>query len=139
MKIVSQLAQRLKHLGASVELPKGAALFEQGEGAKGVFVINTGRAYVSLLNEDGKAIWSRIVGPGAILGLPSAMGSQPYGLTAVALDKVDVGLITDTAIRELMERDSEVSAEVIRVLSEELRELRRKMALLNSGALRRVN
>src|SRR5437868_997543 len=80
MKIVSQLAQRLKSLGTNVELPKGTALFAQGEPAKGVFILNAGRAYVSLLNDNGKAIWSRIVGPGAILGLPASMGGQPYGL-----------------------------------------------------------
>jgi CRP-like cAMP-binding protein len=139
MKIASDLAQRLKHVGTNMELPRGTQLFDQGEPPKGVFVINAGRAHVSLLNGDGKAIWSRIVGPGAVLGLPSSMGRQPYGLAAVALDKVDVDVISDSAIRELMSRDPEVSSEVVRVLSEELRELRRKLALLNSGAPRRVN
>jgi CRP/FNR family transcriptional regulator, polysaccharide utilization system transcription regulator len=133
MKIISELAQRLKYLGSSIELPKGAQLFQRGESPKGVFVINAGRAYVSLSNDEGKPIWSRIVGPGAVLGLPSSMGRQPYGLTAVALDKVNFDIISDTAVRELMSRDPEVSTEVVRVLSEELRELRRKMALLNSS------
>ena len=114
-------------------------MFAQGEPASGIFVVADGRACVSLSDPQGVQVWSRIVGPGAILGLPSAVSGQPYSLSAIALDNLEAAFIPCSTVQDVMARDNGVAADVVRTLSEELRELRRKMALLNGGRTKRMN
>lgn len=132
MNHTSTLAERLRPVGAPTQLPKGSFIFGQGDPAQGVFVVSDGRACLSLSGQDGVPVWSRIVGPGAILGLPSTVSGQPYTLTAVALEKVDAAFVSRQTLCEMMSRDPELSHQVVRVLSEELGELRRKISLLNA-------
>jgi CRP/FNR family transcriptional regulator len=132
MNPISLLAERLRPLGETTQLPKGSFLFGQGDPAKGVFVVGAGRACISLSGRDGAPVWSRIVGPGAILGLPSTVSGQPYTLAAVALEKVDAAFVTRQTLCELMSRDPELSNQVVRVLSEELGDLRRRISLMNA-------
>ena len=132
MNPTSVLAARLRPIGATTQLPKGSFLFGQGDPAQGVFVVSAGRACLSLFGQDGAPVWSKIVGPGAILGLPSTVSGQPYTLAAVALDTVDAAFVSRHTLCELMARDPELSNQVVRVLSEELGDLRRRISLLNA-------
>jgi CRP-like cAMP-binding protein len=132
MNPTSLLAERLRPLGETTKLPKGSFIFGQGDPAKGVFVVSDGRACISLSGQNGVPVWSKIVGPGTILGLPSTVSGQPYTLTAVALEKVDAAFVSRQTLCELMARDPELSNQVVRVLSEELGDLRRRISLLNA-------
>ena len=132
MNPTSALAERLRPLGETTQLPKGSFLFGQGDPAKGVFLLSAGRACISLSGQDGAPAWSRIVGPGAILGLPSSVSGQPYTLSAVALENLDAAFVSRQTLCELMARDPELSNQVVRVLSEELGDLRRRISLLNA-------
>jgi len=128
------LADRLHSIGSFTQLPQGSFIFGQGDPAKGVYVVDKGRACVSLSGEDGVPRWSRVVGRGAILGLPSSISGEPYTLTAVALDNVDATFISRNAVCELMAGDVSIATEIVSLLSEELADLRRKVSLLKSGS-----
>jgi CRP-like cAMP-binding protein len=126
----STLAERFHSMGSLTQLPKGTFIFGQGDQAKGVFVIDRGHACVSLAGEDGSPIWSRVVGRGAVLGLPSSISGEPYTLTAVAIENVDARFLTRSALCELMTKNGDIANQVVGLISEELADLRRKMSLM---------
>jgi len=129
----SALADKLHSLGSATQLPKGTFIFGQGDPAKGVYMIDKGQASVSLAGEDGIPRWSRVVGSGAILGLPSSISGEPYTLSAVALENVDATFVSRSAVCELMASDVSIAAQIVSLLSDELADLRRKVSLLKSG------
>jgi CRP-like cAMP-binding protein len=126
----TSLAERLHSMGSLTQLPKGTFIFGQGDQAKGIFVIDRGHACVSLAGEDGIPIWSRVVGRGAVLGLPSSISGEPYTLTAVAIENVDARFLTRSALCELMTKDGNIANQVVGLISAELADLRRKMSLM---------
>ncbi len=132
------LAERLRPLGSPMEFRKGALLFEQGQPATGVFVLSAGRACLSLLDKTGSPVWSRIAGPGAVLGLPSSVSGQAYSLNAVALENLQAVFIGHVAVKEVLQRDSAIIGEVVSTLSVELSALRKRMASVKSPAKRRT-
>ncbi len=127
MRIERRLVQHLKSLSPIVRVSKGTRLFTQGEPANQACVIEMGRVRLWLADDQGTPIWSRIVGSGSVLGLPSSISGRPYSLTAVAIESVDVAFVGRDALQEVITTNPEVSTAVLRILSEELSQLRQSM------------
>ena len=53
--------------------PKGSVLFAEGQAARGVYVLCSGRAKLSLLSVEGKALIVRIARPGDLLGIHATL------------------------------------------------------------------
>ena len=86
----------LKALGAikyTTAYPAGAVLFVEGEAPRGVFMLCKGRVKLSITSEEGKTIILRIVHPGDLLGLNSAVSGNPYQATAENLEPCQVNFI----------------------------------------------
>jgi CRP-like cAMP-binding protein len=64
-----------------VFFPKGCMLFLEGEIATGIFILRTGRAKESMVSSSGRIAIVRVVGPGAILGLPAVLTGAPHEST----------------------------------------------------------
>lgn len=65
--------------------PKGAMLFVEGQSARGVFVLCTGRAKLSTGSSDGKTLITQIAESGEVLGLSATVSGKPYEVTAETL------------------------------------------------------
>lgn len=130
-QVDENLLGRLELLGTAVVAPSGAILFDQGQPGAGVYVLKSGSASLCLLNSEGATVWSRIVGVGAILGLPSTIGGTPYSLRATVIESVEVVFIPKERLIEVMHQDPALASALLKILSDELIDLRRK---LSSGA-----
>lgn len=73
--------------------PKGAALFQEGESPRGVFVLSKGRVKLSVSSADGKTLILRIATPGEVLGLRSAVSGKPYQATAETLESCQIHFV----------------------------------------------
>ncbi|MGZ4836015.1 MAG: Crp/Fnr family transcriptional regulator [Terriglobales bacterium] len=87
---------------------------------------------------NGIPIWSRVVGRGAVLGLPSSISGEPYTLTAVAIENVDARFLSRSTLCELMTSDGSIANQVVGLISEELADLRRKMSLMKHATDARI-
>jgi len=67
------------------QVPKGAALFEQGAGAQEFFVLLNGRLKVVQVTPDGEQVLIRFVVPGEVCGVAVAMRRPDYPATASAV------------------------------------------------------
>ena len=61
---------------------RNAAIFFEGETARGAYVLRTGRAKISISSADGKKLIMRIARPGDVLGLYAGLTGRAYEATA---------------------------------------------------------
>jgi CRP-like cAMP-binding protein len=126
----SLVAKRLEAVGELVTHASGAVLFDQGQPGVGAYVLKSGSTRLSLLDHQGTPVWSRIVKPGSILGLPSTLGHTPYSLRATTVGPVELVFVRQPKLEELMRQDTTIGTALLKVVSEELVDLRRKLSLL---------
>jgi CRP/FNR family transcriptional regulator, cyclic AMP receptor protein len=74
----------LHNLKAPRLYPRGSALFIEGQPAKGVYLLCSGRVKLSTYSEEGKAIILRIAEPGEMLGLSAVISAASYEKSAQA-------------------------------------------------------
>jgi CRP-like cAMP-binding protein len=126
----SLVVDRLEAVGEPVKHASGAVVFDQGQPGEGAYVLKSGSTRLSLLDYNGTPVWSRVVKPGSILGLPSTLGHTPYSLRATAVGQVELVFVSQPKLEELMRQDTTVGTALLKVVSEELVDLRRKLSLL---------
>jgi CRP-like cAMP-binding protein len=72
----------------------------------------------------------RVVGCGALLGLPSTLGCRPYSLTAETLEPVQAGFIPRELFMMLLKQHPGLTLAVAQGLAWELTETRRQASEL---------
>lgn len=73
--------------------PPGAVLFVEGEEPRGVFVLLTGRAKLSIGSANGRVMILKIARPGEILGLHAVVSSLGFQATAETLETCQVSFL----------------------------------------------
>ncbi len=77
-------------MGIHTMLPAGARLFSEGQTARGVSVLCSGRVKLTKSSKDGKVFLVRIAKPGDVLGLSAVIGGTPYEVTAEVVEPVQM-------------------------------------------------
>ena len=73
--------------------PRGALLFAEGQPARGVYVLCSGRVKLSASSRDARVIITRIVRAGEILGLCATLSGGPYEVTAETLEPCQASFV----------------------------------------------
>lgn len=106
----------------SLRIPKGKAVFEQGQTASSFYVLLDGRLKVVQITPDGQQVVIRFVNPGDLFGIAKALNRPDYPATATAL--VDsVILAWDMAIwDDFMARYPAFALSVTRMMGQRIQE-----------------
>jgi len=102
---------------------RGKVLFAEGETARGVYMLRTGRATVSISSSEGRIVITRLVQAGDVLGLNSVLRSSPYDATVTTLEPCRTEFIPRAQLIELIEKSHAGARAVLKILSHELTEL----------------
>ena len=122
---------------------RGSILFAEGEPARGVYILRTGRATVSISSSEGRIVMLRMAQAGDVLGLNAVLRKSPYDTTAKAIEPCRTDFISRADLIELMQQSQAAAQVILKILSRELNELtdRAKLLLLPqtvSGRLARL-
>ena len=98
-------------------------LFAEGEPARGVYILRTGRATVSMSSSEGRVVILRTAQPGDVLGLNSVLRNGFYDMTLKTLEPCRTDFISRAHLIELMEKSHAGAHAVLNLLSRELNEL----------------
>ena len=102
---------------------KESTLFQAGQPADGAFLVRSGRIRMSL---DHSPLYpARCMGPGSIIGLPATFSGEPYSLTAKAERNCRLDFIPRERLLDLLRCNPEVGFQVVRILSEEIFQMRK--------------
>jgi len=102
---------------------RGKVLFCEGDAARGVYILRTGRATVSISSSEGRIVIPRIARAGDVLGLNSVLRSSSYEATVKTLEPCRTDFIPRVELIELIEKSHAGARAVLKLLSHELTEL----------------
>jgi len=85
-----EVLEQIKYASA---YPQGAMLFVEGQAARGVYIVCSGRVKLSTTSRDGKTLILRIAQAGEILGLHATVSGKPYELTAETLQPCQLDFV----------------------------------------------
>lgn len=102
---------------------RGKVLFAEGEPARGLYILRTGRAAVSISSSEGRVITLRMAHAGDVLGLNSVLRSSTYDATVKALEPCRTDFIPRAELMELMETSQAGTQAILKILSHDLNEL----------------
>src|SRR5215813_10009786 len=115
--------------------PRGAKLFAEGQHPKGVFILCSGRAKLSVGSSNGRSLM-RIAEQGEILGLSATLSGYPYEDSAEMLESGQVNFIRRDHFLNFLENHAEASLRVAQHLSHvyaSVHEQMRALALSDSA------
>src|ERR1044071_6318303 len=108
---------------------RGTVLFSEGEPARGVYILRTGRATVSISSREGRVVMLRLAQAGDVLGLNSTLRNGSYDATVKTVEPCRTDFISRVELIELMQSQAGAQA-IANVLSRELTELTARAKLL---------
>jgi CRP/FNR family transcriptional regulator, cyclic AMP receptor protein len=108
----------LSAITSSASYPKGATLFVEGQPARGVFILCSGRVKLSTSSADGKTLILRISEPGEVLGLPATVTGSCYELTADVIEPAQANFISRNEFLNFLKENGEAALRVAQQLGE---------------------
>ncbi|MEJ2009973.1 MAG: Crp/Fnr family transcriptional regulator [Acidobacteriota bacterium] len=110
-------ARAFEAIKVTTTYPSGAVLFVEGEDPRGVFVLSTGRAKLSIGSASGKVMILRIAKPGEILGLHAVVSSSVYQATAQTIEPCHVSFVRRDEFLRFLRVYPQAALEAARQLS----------------------
>jgi len=101
---------------------RNAVLFNEGHVARGVYVLCTGSAKISICSADGKKLIMRIAKPGDVLGLYAGLTGRPYEATAELLEPGRVSFVSRQNLVALIARQEAFGLGLVQLFSEQFSE-----------------
>lgn len=131
--------QTLNEIKNPAIFPKGAVLLVEGQSPRGVFMLCSGKAKLSVCSGGARLLITHIAEPGEILGLSAAILGKPYEVTAETLEPCLVNFIRRDDFLRFLAGHTDASLRVIEQLSQNYyvaHEQVRLLGLSNSAAAR---
>lgn len=120
------LREALLPYGSALNHPAGKVLFERGQKAYGLFLLQSGSARLSV-----PGALDRSVGPGALLGVPGTLSKGVYSLSAELLEESMVLFVPSDRVAALTIEHPEAGFQLVQLLSREIQELRHRIVQLS--------
>lgn len=108
--------RELEEISYSLRYPGGTALIAEGEPARGVYVIQSGRVKVFICSGEGRTLILRLAKPGDVLGIPGTLSGKQYEVTAETIGPCQLTFLK----REHFLRFMNAHTEVCRAVAEQL-------------------
>src|ERR1039457_6112260 len=109
---------RLSTITSASSYPKGATLFVEGQAARGVYIVCTGRVKLSTSSIDGRTLIVRLSEPGEVLGLPATVTETPYELTAEVVEPTQANFVSRQDFLGFLREYGEVAVRVAQQLGQ---------------------
>jgi len=120
--------------------PRGAVVFHEGSVARGVYILSSGRAKVSISSADGKKVILRIASGGDVLGLYAGLTGRPFEATAEMVEGGRVDFISRQDLLNLLGKQNTSGFDLLDVFSRQFSEFvdHTRMLLLSESALEKL-
>jgi CRP/FNR family transcriptional regulator len=119
--------------------PRGEVVFHEGNSARGVYVLSSGRAKVSISSADGKKLIIRMARAGDVLGLYAGLTGRPFEATAEMVEGGRVDFVSRADLLNLMGQQP-LNSDLVEMFSRQYSEFvdNTRMLLLSGSALEKL-
>jgi len=120
--------------------PRGAVVFHEGNTARGIYILSSGRAKISISSADGKKLIMRIASGGDVLGLYAGLTGRPFEATAEMVEGGRIDFVSRQDLLNLIGRQQTPGFDLVEVFSRQFSELvnHTRMLLLSESALEKL-
>ncbi len=101
-----------------VAYPKGVVLFLEGQIARGIFAVCSGKVKVSTSSQNGRSIILKIAEVGELLGIPATLSGKPYEVTAEVWESAQINFIPRSIFLRFLQVNPNAIAHVAQLLTE---------------------
>ena len=115
--LTQNIINELEAISFLVHYPDGGTLFSEGEPARGIFIVESGRVKMVLRSGEGRTLIMRMAVAGDVLGLPGTLSGKQYEVTAETLGPCQLAFIKREPFLRLMNSYKEVSLGVAHQLT----------------------
>jgi CRP/FNR family transcriptional regulator len=115
---------------------KGDVVFHEGTYPFGIYCVNTGKIKLSHSGDDGREQIVRLAKPGDIIGYKALLSAEKYTASAIALDDSSVCFIPKDLFISILQKDANLSFEMMRIIASELRKAETKITHLAQKPVR---
>jgi CRP/FNR family transcriptional regulator, cyclic AMP receptor protein len=109
---------------------RGSVLFAEGEQARGIYILRTGRATVSISSSEGRVVMLRMAQAGDVLGLNAVLRGCSYDTTVKTLESCRTDFVARSQLMDVMQQSQACAHAILEILSRELSELTDRAKLL---------
>jgi CRP/FNR family transcriptional regulator len=120
--------------------PRGAVVFHEGHVARGVYILSSGRAKVSISSADGKKLIIRLASGGDLLGLYAGLTGRPFEATAEMVESGRVDFISRQDLLQLLTHQQALGIDLLEMFSRQFSDFidHTRMLLLSESALEKL-
>jgi CRP-like cAMP-binding protein len=127
-----ELIEALLPNSSAVAVAQGITIFRQADACRGAFILQSGRCRLSIQAANGVEVYSRILTPGCILGLPATLCGEVYNTSAVAIDSCELACIDVQSFQEFVRTSPDLSIAIVQAMSRELADMNVRRANLHA-------
>lgn len=113
----AQSVASLERIKFTAMYPKGSLLFVEGEKARGVFVLCSGKVKLTTSSSEGRTLIIRIAQAGEVLGGSAVLLQKPYEISAETIEPCQVNFIRTEEFMAWIQNDREAMMSVAKQLS----------------------
>jgi CRP-like cAMP-binding protein len=136
-RLSTDLYRELRKASTPIAKAEGSILFRMGQPVRGAFLVRSGRVRMSL---DHSPLYPpRSLGRGSVIGLPATFSGEPYSLTAKAECDCHFDFIPRARLLELLRRNPQVGSQIVRMLSEEIFQMRQAPTLKSCRTISKIS
>jgi CRP-like cAMP-binding protein len=119
----AELKAEFERLATTVAKPRGTVLFQRGDKPAGVYLIRSGQISLGL-DYENSIYPARILGPGAIVGLPASVSGNAYSLTATVVEDSELAFVPRDGVVACLKKNPTFCFQVMDILSDEIADIR---------------
>ncbi len=112
--------QRFDEIKSLGSWPRGTVLFREGQSARSVYLLCSGRVRLTVCSESGRRMTLRYAPPGELLGLSAVLAGGCHEVTAEVTDTVQVAEVHRRELLNFLREHGEVCLQIVQLLSEDL-------------------
>ena len=125
------LIQELESIGSQVAFSPGDKVLAEGEPGKGVYVLRSGSARVSMESHDGNVMVLRALEAESFVGLSSTLSCDHCCYTVEAGEPSEFTFVPAQHAQELLRSRPDLCLQVIQLLGQEMSSICNERALIN--------
>ncbi len=113
------IAEAVEQAALTTAYPTGAVLFAEAQGQRGIFIVRRGRVKLSVCGSDGRTLILRMVEPGGMLGVASAISGRPYEATAETQEPSEISFLRQSDLLRLMRQHGDIALWITQQVSQD--------------------
>ncbi|WP_174733107.1 Crp/Fnr family transcriptional regulator [Mesobacillus harenae] len=120
--LTQELSELLRSAERTVSFKKGSYLFQEGQPAKEMFIILSGKVQVSKMNAEGKELFLRLCSGNDIVGELTLFTADPkYMFNAKAIESGEAAAVNIDDLERLIFNNSQLAYEFFKWMNDHIR------------------